>query len=80
MEPPTRLGEDLNTAEQLTEEMITLSLEPKAKWQNLLNLDTIKVIKKRTNKKNKETNTKKMLIGLMDDDINKFLKFDFTAT
>ncbi|KAI9255740.1 Utp21 specific WD40 associated putative domain-containing protein [Phascolomyces articulosus] len=42
LEPPTQLGEDLNTAEQLTEEMITLSLEPRAKWQNLLNLDTIK--------------------------------------
>ncbi|KAI9497520.1 Utp21 specific WD40 associated putative domain-containing protein [Zychaea mexicana] len=42
LEPPTQLGEDLNTAEQLTEEMITLSLEPRAKWQNLLNLETIK--------------------------------------
>ena len=29
--------------EQLAAEMITLSLEPKSKWQNLLNLETIKV-------------------------------------
>ncbi|KAI9312356.1 Utp21 specific WD40 associated putative domain-containing protein [Dichotomocladium elegans] len=40
--PPLSLGEELGTAEQLTEQMITLSLEPRAKWQNLLNLDTIK--------------------------------------
>ena len=76
MEPPRQLGEDLNTAEQLTEEMITLSLEPKAKWQNLLNLDTIKVTEERTNK---ETNITNLLIGLVYD-INKFLKFDFIAT
>jgi U3 small nucleolar RNA-associated protein 21 len=31
------------TAEQLSEQMITLSLLPKSKWQNLLNLETIKV-------------------------------------
>lgn len=31
------------TPEQLTEQMITLSSLPKSKWQNLLNLDTIKV-------------------------------------
>jgi U3 small nucleolar RNA-associated protein 21 len=31
------------TVEQLTEQMITLSLLPKSKWQNLLNLETIKV-------------------------------------
>ncbi|CAG8441205.1 6972_t:CDS:10 [Diversispora eburnea] len=30
------------TPEQLTEQMITLSSLPKSKWQNLLNLDTIK--------------------------------------
>ncbi|RIA88602.1 Utp21 specific WD40 associated putative domain-containing protein [Glomus cerebriforme] len=30
------------TVEQLTEQMITLSLLPKSKWQNLLNLETIK--------------------------------------
>ncbi len=31
------------TVEQLTEQMITLSLLPRSKWQNLLNLETIKV-------------------------------------
>lgn len=31
------------TAEQLSEQMITLSSMPKSKWQNLLNLETIKV-------------------------------------
>ncbi|CAG8455276.1 13892_t:CDS:10 [Ambispora leptoticha] len=30
------------SSEQLTEQMITLSTLPKSKWQNLLNLDTIK--------------------------------------
>ncbi|CAG8567238.1 8534_t:CDS:10 [Acaulospora morrowiae] len=38
-------GEDkksFETPEQLTEQMITLSSLPKSKWQNLLNLDTIK--------------------------------------
>ncbi|KAI8343257.1 Utp21 specific WD40 associated putative domain-containing protein [Chlamydoabsidia padenii] len=30
------------TQEQLTDKMITLSLEPRSKWQNLLNLETIK--------------------------------------
>ncbi|CAO3616505.1 unnamed protein product [Cunninghamella blakesleeana] len=30
------------TEEQLTKDMITLSLEPRSKWQNLLNLETIK--------------------------------------
>ncbi|KAI8149510.1 Utp21 specific WD40 associated putative domain-containing protein [Fennellomyces sp. T-0311] len=52
LEAPTQLGEDLNTAEQLADEMITLSLEPKAKWQNLLNLETIK-------KRNKPTEAPK---------------------
>ncbi|KAI7864698.1 Utp21 specific WD40 associated putative domain-containing protein [Spinellus fusiger] len=32
----------VSTSEQLTEKMITLSLESRSKWQNLLNLDTIK--------------------------------------
>ncbi|KAG0238082.1 hypothetical protein BGW42_007636 [Actinomortierella wolfii] len=32
----------IDTAEQLTEKMITLSLLPKSKWQSLLNLDVIK--------------------------------------
>ncbi|KAG0349234.1 hypothetical protein BG004_000458 [Podila humilis] len=32
----------IKTPEQLTEQMITLSLLPKSKWQNLLNLDVIK--------------------------------------
>ncbi|KAI8379183.1 Utp21 specific WD40 associated putative domain-containing protein [Radiomyces spectabilis] len=36
------VSDNLATAEQLADEMITLSLEPRAKWQNLLNLDTIK--------------------------------------
>lgn len=31
------------TPEQLADGMITLSMEPKSKWQTLLNLDTIKV-------------------------------------
>jgi U3 small nucleolar RNA-associated protein 21 len=30
------------TVDQLASEMITLSLEPKSKWQNILNLETIK--------------------------------------
>ena len=33
---------DGTTTEQLADELITLSLEPRSKWQNLLNLDTIK--------------------------------------
>ncbi|KAF7731227.1 hypothetical protein EC973_000643 [Apophysomyces ossiformis] len=36
------LNENEQTAEQLSEKIISLSLEPKAKWQNLLHLDTIK--------------------------------------
>ncbi|KAF9427470.1 hypothetical protein BGZ94_004836 [Podila epigama] len=32
----------IETAEQLTDQMITLSLLPKSKWQTLLNLDVIK--------------------------------------
>ncbi|KAI7904599.1 Utp21 specific WD40 associated putative domain-containing protein [Cokeromyces recurvatus] len=35
--------EQMNTVEQLTDQMITLSMEPRAKWQNLLHLDTIKL-------------------------------------
>lgn len=35
--------EDMNTVDQLTDKMITLSMEPRAKWQNLLHLDTIKM-------------------------------------
>jgi U3 small nucleolar RNA-associated protein 21 len=34
---------EFETPEQLTDSMITLSNEPKSKWQNLLRLDTIKV-------------------------------------
>lgn len=44
LEPPSELDAPLQTAEQLADSMITLSLEPRAKWQNLLNLDTIKVM------------------------------------
>ncbi|KAL4210717.1 hypothetical protein CU097_012847 [Rhizopus azygosporus] len=35
--------ESLDTVEQLAEQMITMSMEPRAKWQNLLHLDTIKL-------------------------------------
>ncbi|KAG0764980.1 hypothetical protein G6F33_002109 [Rhizopus arrhizus] len=35
--------EEINTVEQLTDQMITMSMEPRAKWQNLLHLDTIKL-------------------------------------
>ncbi|KAL0092025.1 Utp21 specific WD40 associated putative domain-containing protein [Phycomyces blakesleeanus] len=38
----TTVVDPLNKTEQLTEKMITLSLEPRSKWQNLLNLDNIK--------------------------------------
>ncbi|CEP16590.1 hypothetical protein [Parasitella parasitica] len=31
------------TVDQLTDKMITLSMEPRSKWQNLLHLDTIKM-------------------------------------
>lgn len=48
LEPPTTLNEDFSTVEQLADDMITMSLEPRAKWHNLLNLDTIKVRKKDT--------------------------------
>lgn len=37
------LEKEMNTVEQLSDQMITLSMEPRAKWQTLLNLDTIKV-------------------------------------
>lgn len=40
---PAAIEEHLQTAEQLSDSLISLSLEPKAKWQNLLNLETIKV-------------------------------------
>lgn len=43
LEPPATLNEDFSTVEQLADDMITMSLEPRAKWHNLLNLDTIKV-------------------------------------
>ncbi|KAL1936765.1 hypothetical protein VTP01DRAFT_899 [Rhizomucor pusillus] len=39
---PAAIEEHLQTAEQLSDSLISLSLEPKAKWQNLLNLETIK--------------------------------------
>lgn len=45
LEPPATLNEDFSTVEQLADDMITMSLEPRAKWHNLLNLDTIKVRK-----------------------------------
>jgi U3 small nucleolar RNA-associated protein 21 len=35
--------QEVNTVDQLTDKMITLSMEPRAKWQNLLHLDTIKM-------------------------------------
>ncbi|KAI8333218.1 Utp21 specific WD40 associated putative domain-containing protein [Blakeslea trispora] len=35
--------EKLDTVDQLADQMITLSMEPRAKWQNLLHLDTIKL-------------------------------------
>lgn len=35
--------EKMDTVDQLTDKMITLSMEPRAKWQNLLHLDTIKL-------------------------------------
>lgn len=35
--------ESLDTVEQLAEQMITMSMEPRANWQNLLHLDTIKL-------------------------------------
>ncbi|RCH80855.1 hypothetical protein CU098_004593 [Rhizopus stolonifer] len=38
LEEPT-----LTTVDQLADQMITLSMEPRAKWQNLLHLDTIKL-------------------------------------
>jgi U3 small nucleolar RNA-associated protein 21 len=37
------IPQDMNTVDQLTDKMITLSMEPRAKWQNLLHLDTIKL-------------------------------------
>lgn len=37
------LDDNNTTVEQLTDKMITLSMEPRAKWQNLLHLDTIKL-------------------------------------
>ncbi|CAO3594707.1 unnamed protein product [Absidia cylindrospora] len=36
------IKDEIDTQEQLTDKMITLSLEPRSKWQNLLNLETIK--------------------------------------
>ncbi|KAI8084571.1 Utp21 specific WD40 associated putative domain-containing protein [Halteromyces radiatus] len=36
------IKDEFTTQEQLTDKMITLSLEPRSKWQNLLNLETIK--------------------------------------
>ncbi|CAO3687020.1 unnamed protein product [Rhizopus stolonifer] len=35
--------EKVDTVEQLTDQMITMSMEPRAKWQNLLHLETIKL-------------------------------------
>ncbi|KAI8993445.1 Utp21 specific WD40 associated putative domain-containing protein [Pilobolus umbonatus] len=35
--------EELDTVDQLSDQMITLSTEPRAKWQTLLRLDTIKL-------------------------------------
>ncbi|GAA5808757.1 hypothetical protein MFLAVUS_002153 [Mucor flavus] len=35
--------EKVDTVDQLSEKMITMSMEPRAKWQNLLHLDTIKL-------------------------------------
>jgi U3 small nucleolar RNA-associated protein 21 len=40
------INDESATQEQLTDKMITLSLEPRSKWQNLLNLETIKVRRK----------------------------------
>jgi U3 small nucleolar RNA-associated protein 21 len=37
------VDEKVDTVDQLTDKMITMSLEPRAKWQNLLHLDTIKL-------------------------------------
>ncbi|KAI8967024.1 Utp21 specific WD40 associated putative domain-containing protein [Mycotypha africana] len=37
------LQDNLETVDQITDNMITLSMEPRAKWQNLLHLDTIKL-------------------------------------
>lgn len=34
---------EVDTVEQLNEKMITMSMEPRSKWQNLLHLDTIKL-------------------------------------
>jgi len=36
-------GTFFETPDQLTHQMITMSKLPKTKWQNLLNLETIKV-------------------------------------
>ena len=38
-----KVEKSFETADQLSEQMITLSLLPKSKWQNLLNLELIKV-------------------------------------
>jgi U3 small nucleolar RNA-associated protein 21 len=40
-EPAIRMN--YRTPEQLADDLVTLSMEPKSKWQNLLNLETIKV-------------------------------------
>ena len=34
---------ELKSVEQISDELITLSLVPNSRWQNLLNLDIIKV-------------------------------------
>jgi U3 small nucleolar RNA-associated protein 21 len=40
---PNDLGEYYKSPEQLVNSMISMTLEPKSRWQNLLYLDAIKV-------------------------------------
>lgn len=45
MAPPTKWDDlpPFTTPDQLSEDLVTLSLMPRSKWQTLLNLETIKV-------------------------------------